>query len=111
MNRLNIKINSFNIFIATAVFGSDEDYYHVLVTEAATSGTVPITYGINLHKDPRFTCVDFRFPPDEKKLSPEAFKIKTVEFNSFEQSKECQQPSWKLHQTTLETLIELVGKL
>lgn len=111
MNRLNIKINFFNIFIATAVFGSDEEYYHTRVTEAAFYGTEPITYYINLHKDPRFTCVDFRFPPDEKRLSPEEFKIKTAEFNSYEQLKDCQQPSWKLHQTTLESLIELVGKL
>lgn len=69
------------------------------------------TYYINLHKDSRFPQVDFRYPPDEKKLSEEDYKVKNTEYRSFESRKDYNQPTWKLHKSTVAAILNRLHEL
>lgn len=95
-------------FRAFRLQGSLEpEYFECLVTEIKelNDGVSHEAY-VNLHKDPRITTIEFKIPPDEKKLSEDEFKIKTVEYNSFVNRKDLQMPTWHLHVSTVRKLLK-----
>lgn len=105
----NIKLGIYNLWVTTEVFwqGHKPEYFECSLTYSDEY----YSYYCHLHKESKITTIDFRFPPDEKKLSAEEFKIKTVEFNSYQNRKDMQMPLWKLHATTVEKLIAEVARL
>lgn len=101
---LTIKLGNYNLWITTETFwvGNEPEYFECKLSLTKDNGT----YYCHLHKEEKFSVIDFKCPPDEKKLSLEDFQIKTVEFNSFQHRKDCNQPMWKLHRSTLEKLMK-----
>lgn len=104
---MEVAIGNFIYYLNKEVFDDTSSYRELLLIERING----VNYYVNPHKDTRFPQVDFRFPPDEKKFSEEEFKIKFKEFVSFEHRKDCQQPLWKLHLSTVENIISTLIKL
>lgn len=64
-------IGRFNIWVSEAAY-SKSDYYEVLVSELMNG----VSCYVNLHKDPRFDCVSFKYPPPPHKIKSKKNKQK-----------------------------------
>jgi hypothetical protein len=90
---------------------SDDGIYHdVLLLERKNDWD----YYTNLHKDARFDCVSFKYPPviveEDKEETPEQ-AIYRNEHRYYAARKDMGQPLWRLHKTTIEKLMEKCEEL
>lgn len=98
----NLKIGKFKIWIGAEAFGFNPDYFEVSVTHSDQW----YDYYIHLAKDDRFPFIDMKYEPNEKLLTAEDLAIKIVEYRSYSHRRDYAMPTWKLHRTTVEKIVE-----
>lgn len=122
------KLGKFEIWITTPVFHSPWydltlDYYDCLLYER----TPLARYYVSLHKDPRFTFINYKYPPkplavkkkknrfgeEEEEFLPDTLEetIYRTEYNSFENRKDMQMPMWRLHTSTINKVMEVCNEV
>lgn len=118
-------IGNFTFQQFTEVFDETSDYRECFCLEQGKD----YLYYVNLHKDERIKILDFRSfaglgelteaqSTQRKKkycaengISEEEYAWKSVECKSFESRKDCLQPTWKLHKSTVAVIIQRLHEL
>lgn len=103
---MNTTIGNFDLWVTTTL-SQNPEYRLCRLTERKPEYKGLVSIYINLHRDDRFSFINFKYPPDEKKLSKEEFDVKAIEYRDFEHSHTLlglPQPLWKLHVSTVALL-------
>lgn len=116
VNKIN-QIGRFDFWITNPPFDLNLKYYLCLLTESEGN----VKYYINLYKDERFPCVDFKSLPKEisqKKLDkgleePIEDIIYREEYRHYMYGKEMnlQMPLWYLHHSSVLKIINFIQNI